>query len=437
MEPYVKRCAATKLASAEKLMYICKNQLGTLDHIESLISSPIIQSIVQFAIVGIEKEYEQKVMPDGKMNIDGFVCLFDVSMVPSRPVEKQVDFLMAILTNLMKSKKPIVLATTKNDEAFDGFVREAERLVSRKEFKGSNRKLVADVVEIFFISKLVFIFGKLSGSIALVETSAHENVNVDLAFLVLAQMVDKAKNRMRIVPFAEAARARKDILDIATEAYQRLVRAHVQDFRALWSSTAKKLAASQDYVHYVELFGQDDALRLFRRHVKKLKDEHMSRKIKGYMDTLPGILGELFCDLPSLGDAADDWESIKDTIRTHNLFDTYFLDCADCGWAERDLLDSSELRIPFDVLDSSEAEMVFRNHVNSLRKAERMQEYRKQFKQLLEETGYVTPGKSLSEVQVLFMGRECFEALSENDCLVIYEQHQRDITDKARRNFQV
>jgi len=29
MEPYVKRCAATKLTSAEKFMYICKNQLGT------------------------------------------------------------------------------------------------------------------------------------------------------------------------------------------------------------------------------------------------------------------------------------------------------------------------------------------------------------------------------------------------------------------------
>lgn len=28
MEPYSKRCAATKLTSAEKLMYICKNQLG-------------------------------------------------------------------------------------------------------------------------------------------------------------------------------------------------------------------------------------------------------------------------------------------------------------------------------------------------------------------------------------------------------------------------
>lgn len=30
MEPYVKRCAASKITSAEKLMYICKNQLGML-----------------------------------------------------------------------------------------------------------------------------------------------------------------------------------------------------------------------------------------------------------------------------------------------------------------------------------------------------------------------------------------------------------------------
>ncbi len=27
-EPYVRRCASTRIVSAEKLMYICKNQLG-------------------------------------------------------------------------------------------------------------------------------------------------------------------------------------------------------------------------------------------------------------------------------------------------------------------------------------------------------------------------------------------------------------------------
>ena len=41
-EPYVKRSANTRMLSAEKLMYICKDQLG------------------------IEREYEQKLMPDGR-----------------------------------------------------------------------------------------------------------------------------------------------------------------------------------------------------------------------------------------------------------------------------------------------------------------------------------------------------------------------------------
>jgi hypothetical protein len=55
----------------------------------------------------------------------------------------------------------------------------------------------------------------------------------------------------------------------------------------------------------------------------------------------------------------------------------------------------------------------------------------------LEETGYVTPGKHLSEVRVLFMGRECFEELSHHDCQEIYDQHQKEIVEKAKHNFQV
>lgn len=35
-EPYHKRCALTKLQSAEKLMYLCKNQLGRLLHYNQL-----------------------------------------------------------------------------------------------------------------------------------------------------------------------------------------------------------------------------------------------------------------------------------------------------------------------------------------------------------------------------------------------------------------
>lgn len=64
-----------------------------------------------------------------------------------------------------------MLVTAKNDEACEQGVREAERLVQRKEFKGS---------------------------IPIVETSSHDNVNVDQAFFLLAQMIDKSKARIKV-----------------------------------------------------------------------------------------------------------------------------------------------------------------------------------------------------------------------------------------------
>ena len=66
-------------------------------------------------------------------------------------------------------------------------MKEAEKLASRKEFKGN---------------------------IPLVETSAHDNINVDTAFFTLAHLIDKNRGRIRIMPFYEAARHRKEMLDL-------------------------------------------------------------------------------------------------------------------------------------------------------------------------------------------------------------------------------
>lgn len=381
MEPYVKRCSAVKLASAEKLMYICKNQLG------------------------IEKEYEQKVLPDGKINIDGFLCVFDVSNVPGRSIDKQVEIVAAILNNIIKNKKPVVLVTTKNDEAHEIFVKEAERLVARKEYKNS---------------------------IPLVETSAHENVNVDLAFVLAAQLVDRTKGRPKVIPFAEADGKRKEMGDSATQLFQALIRTHVTDYSALWTHTYKKLTAYPEFAHYISLFGVDNAQRTFRRHVKRLKEDHVRRRVQGYMEMLPDILQEMVPELGSLRDT--DWPSVQRRIQEHPDFHQYFFECPeDIPWTECDI---GHNHIPFDVLDSNEAETVYRNHVNALQQDQKKLEWKKQFKQLLEDTGYVTPGKLLSEVRVLFMGRECFEALTEVDCQAIYDSHQKEIIEKAKHNFQ-
>ncbi|XP_021701384.1 rho GTPase-activating protein 190 isoform X2 [Aedes aegypti] len=392
MEPYTKRCSAIRLSSQEKLKYICKNQLG------------------------IEHEYEEIVLPEGRFLVDGFVCVFDVSVVPNRTVEKQVEFITQIINNILKNKKPVVLVTTKNDDSNELYIREAEKICARKEYKGQ---------------------------IVMVETSAHESINVDLAFIVLAQMIDKAKQRSKIMSYAEAAKQRTDLLNASSEYVTRLIRTQITDHRSIWTSSSKKLANHREWIDFLELFGQEAGQRIFRRHIKKLRDDYQGKKLQSYMDSFACVLQEILPDMNSINlelDTFNDWQSVRNYFRNHVEYEQYFFDAIERGGSWAELSDMSDMedenRIPFDILDTPEAETVFKNHMNALQQEQKRLEWKKQFKKLLEETGYVTPGKQLSEVRVLFMGRECFEALSEHDCQQIYDNHQRELIETAKRNFQ-
>lgn len=84
---------------------------------------------------GLESEYHQKPLPEGKANVDGFICVYDISTVPNRPLERQSEFIAQVLQNILKTKKPVVFVTTKNDEADEKCIKDAEKLISRKEFK--------------------------------------------------------------------------------------------------------------------------------------------------------------------------------------------------------------------------------------------------------------------------------------------------------------
>ncbi|XP_035709893.1 rho GTPase-activating protein 190 isoform X2 [Folsomia candida] len=402
MEPYTKRCASSRVYSAEKLMYICKSQLG------------------------IEKEYEQKVMPDGRLNIDGFILCYDVSAVPDgydkisgRSIDRQTDFSAAILYNITRTKKPVVLVTTKNDEACEAYVKEAEKLVQRKEFRQLN--------------------------IPVVETSSHDNVNVDVAFLLLAQLIDKVKNRIRPLSYNETARNRKDMLDSVSDSFQALIQSHVTDHRSVWTPVYRELLKYPAFQRYIELFGEDCAQRLFRRHLKRLKDEFLSRRERRYLEKLPEILQTLFPDqLPE----NQSWDMVLQRIKEHPECALYFVVApsglapeTDWTWGsesstETNIRENRDLgRIPLDLLNLGEAETIWRNLVNSLQQDRKRGEYRQQFKFLLDNTPYVTPGKSLNELQVLFMGHECFEALTGQEIQAIYEQHQIELIEKAKRAF--
>lgn len=45
------------------------------------------------------------------------------------------------------------------------------------------------------------------------------------------------------------------------------------------------------------------------------------------------------------------------------------------------------------------------------------------------------PGKSLADVTIFFLGRECFTVLSEEDKAEVYAQHELELRDKAKEQF--
>ena len=246
----------------------------------------------------------------------------------------------------MRTKKPVVLVTTKNDEARESHLREAERLASRKEFKGN---------------------------IPLVETSSHHGVNVELAFITLAQLIDRGRGRVRIVPYPEAARQRRDEADLVTDAFQSLVRTHVTDCRATWPATVQRLRGAPAFAEFAELEGQDAAHRLFRRHVKRLRDEHVSRRVQRYLAELPDVFRELFPDQRAL--LACSWQEVQQSVRRHPDFERHFVAAPeDLAWLDLDVDELSDARIPFEVLASSEAETAFKNYLNAIQQETRQQE---------------------------------------------------------------
>ncbi|PVD34051.1 hypothetical protein C0Q70_05313 [Pomacea canaliculata] len=387
-EPYLKRSISTKVQSAEKLMYICKDQLG----------------------METDNSYEQKLMPEGRLIIDGFLCCFDVSMVPQRSCEKQVEFVASLLTAALKTKKPVVLVTTKHDDSDEQMLRETERLLNRREIKNC---------------------------VQLVETSAHKNVNVDAAFMLLAHMIDRTKTRFKILPYVEAARQNEIGCQVAAEAYQHLLQTHVLNPGASWNTCLRQFKLEQAFCHYVDLFGTEKAHREFLRHIKDMHDDQITIREKRYLHQLPHLLKLYFPDLENIADRG--WGALQQTLKNHPEFHKHFVEVCLPGesWKSKDAFVNSEdeKRIPFDLLSSSEAEICFRNHLNDLQIQHKKKELRHQFKKLLEETTQVSVGRPLTETYVFLVSKECYAGLTESERCAVYEDHQQELRSQAQRSF--
>uniref|UniRef100_UPI00398E596B rho GTPase-activating protein 5 isoform X1 n=1 Tax=Pristiophorus japonicus TaxID=55135 RepID=UPI00398E596B len=381
LQLYIKRAAVSKLQSAEKLMYICTDQLG------------------------LEQDFEQKQMPDGKLTIDGFLLCIDVSKGCNRKFDDQLKFVNNLAAQLAKTKKPVVIAATKCDECVDHYLREVQAFATNKK------------------------------NMPVVETSARFHVNVDLCFATLIQLLDKTRGKPKIIPYLDAYKQQRQLVASAADKFEKLIVQAVKDYHAEWKTVSNKLKNHPDHEEYITLEGTRKAKNTFSKHIEQLKQEHIKKRREEYIALLPKALNTLLPELEEIEHL--NWSEAQSVLEQRPDFPLWFVVLEKTPWDETDHIDNmNDKRLPFDLLNTSEGEKVYHNHVQHLISERRRLEMKEKFKKHIEKVQFITPGKPWEEVLCFVMDNEACKFITDADRREVYSRHQREIVEKAKEEFQ-
>lgn len=387
--PYVKRATVTKLQSPGKMMYISRDQ------------------------VALESDYEKVQMDrDGKIQIDAFICIYDVSKTLAERVnntEIQEELLSRLLSSISKTKKPVVVVATKCDESSEEILQRAHNFVQ-------NKKLSAP----------------------LVESSAECHVNVDLGFQALVHLVDtKSRYRAKFVNFNEGLLVRKEFLTKLDEKYLSLVKSTATDSALLmsWGDFKKSYSEEEAFTQYISSCGMPKARQKFNEQAKKIRRHYEDKKLNEFLNKLPDALDEL---LPSLQSIEWNWENCQQAIKNHILFDKWFhvLPNGEKWNSPERLFTTTNNRIPFDVLQVERSRACFDRHIKKLKESALKAHMKNEFRKLLELTLKIQPGTNWLDASQLISHEESYKYLDENTRKMLFETYLRDITLRAKLDFQ-
>uniref|UniRef100_A0A0K0DJS5 VWFA domain-containing protein n=1 Tax=Angiostrongylus cantonensis TaxID=6313 RepID=A0A0K0DJS5_ANGCA len=252
--------------------------------------------------LGLEAEFKQQILPDGKCTIDAFIFVFDSSRTEGRSFESQCSTSLCILSNVIRTKKPVVVAFSQADSADEEARKALQSLLSQRDIKNTH--------------------------ISVVEVSALMNVNVDELFVTTACLALRNKLRLKILSFSEAHK-------IVTETNRQVKIAFISLLKTLlpfesWPSerlswtrlvAERCLDRQPDYCNFMRIYGKAAAKKVYEIHINEAREHWMATRIHALVPNLPRV----FAALLEKSDVAQlSWSTANQMIHSHPLFDEFF-----------------------------------------------------------------------------------------------------------------
>nr|CDS16854.1 rho GTPase activating protein 190 [Echinococcus granulosus] len=281
LHDYILRSTATKVCSPGKLRYYCIDQIGH------------------------EERYKQEYFPHmGPLEVHGFLVIYDVSRraschdVPNLQ-QQQLTFLTDILSLISKRKKPVVVVTAKRDIV--------------------DEQCLSNVTQ--FLQKSAD-FRK----IPLVEASAHRNINVELAFLTLARLLENSSNssksrsaKLKLLSYQEATREQDEHQRRLREAFVNRVSLSPAGFLTDWPTFLSRYSHQGDVARFIDLWGSDVARETFEQFTAQRKTETKRR----HMAKLPEALSTMLLYVGPVTNKSP--KELLQRLRAHSRFDQFFV----------------------------------------------------------------------------------------------------------------
>ena len=187
---------------------------------------------------------DDKNFPKDKINIDAFLCIYDLSL------KKSLSDFLILLHGLLKTRRPIIIVTTKND------------LIDQQ----SNRPQL-------FEQSIHHSFS----TIPIVHISAHEHVNIqsvlELSLYACDEITKKHFYKKYFPPnYIDGYKNEQSLKHVIQTEYRSLLTRHVPDYRiALWEKFYERWQHHTTVQTFIDMFGKQQAKCLFDEHVEELK----------------------------------------------------------------------------------------------------------------------------------------------------------------------
>ncbi|CAO4372767.1 unnamed protein product [Caenorhabditis nigoni] len=386
-EDYYHRCSRTSLQSRDKLMYIQKEQLG------------------------LESEFPQHLLPDGKFNVDGFILACDIS----KNSQLHTNQILNIAKSIAKTKKPILIAFTKCDEMSED---------SKKHY-----------MNLFMGTKeLKHVLCNLSP----VETSAVKNVNVEYLFGTMGllclrnqKLVKKALVYQEASLFVEQRNLH--VKCCFSTLLAQAVPLCVYPKKCLsWKQVLADIDRHPDLQNFVTVFGSRVAFEMYERYVSEAKELWAMNRLRSLVPRLTQVF-QVFLDVVDLAEM--EWNMARDYIRCHPLFNALF----ECNDYDVDLwnptvfnADNKSARLPAELLLLPEARDVFEQFRVSTQNLRHIHQLSQELEYLLHEVPQIFPGSSLESSFPYFQNFSITKKLTPDVIAEAYSRFQQKLMENAR-----